>query len=164
MLLFLIIFNTKIEELYSKIPDLSGLVKKTHYHAQMLEIEGKYFINFDHNKFMSDLLDGKIKQKELVNQSDISNSDLNTKLLITTKAELKAGQDKIVQLQEFDPLYFYDNFFFCDDGLQNMFAYQAIFHTLELKKARVLNMLLIGNQKTCIILDLHNYMVLSYLT
>ena len=60
---------------------------------------------------MSDILDGKIKQKKLVNKSDISNSDLNTKLLTATKAELKEGQDKIVQLQALDPLYFHDKFF-----------------------------------------------------
>ena len=49
----------------------------------------------------------KIEQKELLNKSDISdlvkNSDLITKLgTLATKAELKAGQDKIVKLEVFD--------------------------------------------------------------
>ena len=44
---------------------------------------------------MSEILDAKRKQKELVNKSDISNlarnSDLNTKLTtLATKSELKA--------------------------------------------------------------------------
>ena len=45
-----------------------------------------------------------IKQKKLVNKSDISdlvkNSDLNTKLaILAVEAELKAEQDKIVKLK-----------------------------------------------------------------
>ena len=46
----------------------------------------------------------KDKTKRLVSESNISNlakdSDLNTKLAkLSTKAELKAGQDKIIKLQ-----------------------------------------------------------------
>ena len=48
----------------------------------------------DCNKFASDIFDPKIKQKELLNKSEISNlvnkSDLNTKLKrLATEAELK---------------------------------------------------------------------------
>ena len=43
-----------------------------------------YYNTSDYNKFASDILDLKIKQKELINKSDISiplkSSDLNTKL------------------------------------------------------------------------------------
>ena len=54
----------------------------------------KYFIIADYIRFMSEILDAKIKQKELVNKSDISNlarnSDLNTRLTtLATKSELK---------------------------------------------------------------------------
>ena len=56
-------------------------------------------------KFASNVLDTKIKQKELVNKSDIFNlirdSGLNTKLgTLATKAEFKAEQDKIKKLHK----------------------------------------------------------------
>ena len=76
---------------------LNGLVKKTDYDARISKFEGKYFTSSDYNKFASDILDAKIKQKELANKSDISNLVKNSDLL-ATKAELKAKQDKIVKL------------------------------------------------------------------
>ena len=84
--------NTKISEVENKIHDVSGLVKKTGYDAKILVIEKKYFTTFDYNKLTKKKkLDAKIKQKKLVDQSDISNfnnSDLNTKLAtLATKAE-----------------------------------------------------------------------------
>ena len=54
----------------------------------------------------------KIKEKGLFDKSSMSNlvnySDLNTKLAtLATKAELKAEEDKIVELQQFDSSYFH---------------------------------------------------------
>ena len=43
------------------MPHIFGLVKKTDYDAKIPEIEGKYFTTF-YNKFMSEILDAKIKQ------------------------------------------------------------------------------------------------------
>ena len=81
-------------------------------------MKGNYFIISDCNNFMSDVLDAKIKPKEFVSKSDISNlvknSDFITKLsTLATKAELKAEQDKIVKLQTFDLSYFLSKTFFC---------------------------------------------------
>ena len=59
------VLKTKISEVENKIISVSGLVKKTDYDAKIKDIERKY------NKFTSDVLDVKIKQKELVNKSDI---------------------------------------------------------------------------------------------
>ena len=66
--------------------------KKVHYGNKIKDIERKYFTTTDYNKFTSDTLDVKIKQKNLVEESDISylvnNTDLNTKLsILATKAE-----------------------------------------------------------------------------
>ena len=85
----------KIWDVKNKIPDVSGLVKKTDNNAKISDIEKKYFTTFDYNKFMRDILDGKIKEKELVNKFNISNLiknfDLNAKLAtLARKAELKA--------------------------------------------------------------------------
>ena len=44
-------------------------------------------------------------------------SDLNTKLaILATKAELKAEQDKIIELEAFDSSYFHGKDFLGDDG------------------------------------------------
>ena len=67
------VLSTKFKEVDNKIPDASGLVKKTDYDAKTTEIDGKYFTTSDYNNFTSDILDAKIKQKELVNISNISN-------------------------------------------------------------------------------------------
>ena len=85
----------------------TNLVKKTNYGTKISGIEGKHFSTSDYNKFTGDILDAKIKQKELVNKSDISNLtkhfDFNTKLAtLATTAELKIKQDKIVILKTFD--------------------------------------------------------------
>ena len=63
--------NTKIIEVKNKFPNVSGLVKKTDYDAKISAIEGKYFTTDDYNKFTSDILDAKIKQKLLVNKFDL---------------------------------------------------------------------------------------------
>ena len=57
------ILNTKIKVVDSKIPDLSGLVRKTDYDAKISEIEGKYFTTSSYNKLTSNIVDVKIKLK-----------------------------------------------------------------------------------------------------
>ena len=95
------VLNTKTKEVGNKILD-----KKTDYDGKISDIEKKYSATSDSNKFTSDILDAKIKEKELVNKSGISylikNFDLSTKITaLATKAELKAEQDKIVNLEMF---------------------------------------------------------------
>ena len=58
------------------------------------DIEGKYFTTIDYYKFASDIIDGRIKLKKLVNESNISDhvkiSNLNKSLeSLAKKAELK---------------------------------------------------------------------------
>ena len=65
----------------------------------------------DYNKCKSETLDAKIKKIELVNQSDIYNlikrCDVKRKhATLTTKAVLKAEQDKIAILKTFVLSYF----------------------------------------------------------
>ena len=52
--------------------DISKLVKKTYYDAEILDIKYKYFTTNDYNKFKNEKLDLKIKQKGLVNKSAIT--------------------------------------------------------------------------------------------
>ena len=66
-----IVLTTKISEVENKIPCVSALVKKTDSDSKVEEIQGKKSTTGDYNKFISDILDVKIKQKELVKKSDI---------------------------------------------------------------------------------------------
>ena len=76
------VLNTNFSEVEIKIPSLSGLVKKTDYGAEIKYIEGKYFTTAGYDKFISDILDVKIKQKELVNKSDIDKKLINKKITL----------------------------------------------------------------------------------
>ena len=106
------VLNTKISEVEKN----DNLVKKTDYDGKISDNEGRNFTVSGYNKFTSDILDAKIKQKELVNKSDISvlvkNSDLDTKLgTLARKANIKAGKDKTEKLQTQILSYFRGNFF-----------------------------------------------------
>ena len=84
-----------------------------------------YFTSSDYNKFMSEIIDTKIK--ELVNKSNIfrfiNDSDLNKKIeTLATKAELNAEQDKLVKLETYDLNYFLGKIFVGDDGSKNIFV------------------------------------------
>ena len=56
----------------NKIPNVSDLVKETDCRAKILDIEFKYFTAADYNKFLSQTLNAKIKQEELVDKSAIA--------------------------------------------------------------------------------------------
>ena len=60
--------NAALTAVENKITDVSNLVKKTDYDAEILYIKSKYFTSADYNKFTSEKLDLKIKQKQLVNK------------------------------------------------------------------------------------------------
>ena len=122
-----------------KFLDVSGLVKKADYKAKLSDIEKKYFPTSYYNNFTSEIIDAKIKEKELGNKFNIclKNSDLNAKLAaLATKAELKAEKDKIVKLQTHNLSFLLGKNVFDDDAFQDMFAHQRTLDTLELKEDR----------------------------
>ena len=59
--------DTKIRDLDKKIPDLSGLVKKTDSDPKISETERNYFTTSDYNKFVSHILMQKTKKNYLTN-------------------------------------------------------------------------------------------------
>ena len=85
------VLNTKISEFENKIPSVSGLVKKTNYEAKIKEIEGKYCTTADYNKFTSGIVDAKIKQKEVVNKSNIDKKLININKKITSNITKHMG-------------------------------------------------------------------------
>ena len=56
------VLNTNIKEIDNKIPDLSGLVKKTDYDAKISEFKENTLLILILINFKSDVLDAKIKQ------------------------------------------------------------------------------------------------------
>ena len=72
----------------NKIPDASDLVKTTttttDYDAKIPDTESKYFTSSDYNKFSNEIINAKIKEKELVDKHDIfgfiNNSNLDKKI------------------------------------------------------------------------------------
>ena len=105
------------------MPNVSNLVKKAVYHAEILDIKSKYFNAAGYSKFTNEKPDLKIKQKGLVTKYDIAgfinDADYKKVATLATKSELKADQDKIIKLQAFDSSYFCDKNHFEDDGTQN---------------------------------------------
>ena len=79
--------NTRICAVENKTPSVSGLVKKTNYDAKTKDIDGKYFTTADCNNFASDILDVKIKRKELFNKTDIDKKLRKINKKITKHAE-----------------------------------------------------------------------------
>ena len=126
------VLNTKISEVENKIPSVNDLVKKTDYDAKIKYIEGKYFTtadyNADYNKFTSDILDVKIKQKELVNKSDIDKKLININKKITSNKTKHIEADKkltdltknVAQISEKRYEFLLGRMYFTgDDGYQN---------------------------------------------
>ena len=121
-----------LTEVENKIPDVSSSVKKTNYDLKILDIESKYFTTADYNKFTSQTLDAKIKQKKVIDKSNIAdfinNADLHKKKSnISDKTELKAEQDKIMKLQAFDSNYFRGKTPFENDGKENYLVSQPLY-------------------------------------
>ena len=123
--------DSKINETKDKIPSITGSALATTFNdaknkiPDISDLVKKQIIPSDYNKFMNETLDVKIKNKKLVNESDISEfiqkSHLNEKLKkkMATKRELKAEQDKIVKLQTCGLSLFIDPSYFITDRAQN---------------------------------------------
>ena len=88
------------------IPNVNDQNKKADYNAKLSETK-KNILLLLNNKFTNNILDAKIAEKKLANESG---SDDNMKTPATKgevntlviKAELKADQDKIVKLETHD--------------------------------------------------------------
>ena len=74
----------ELSDLTNEGPNVSNLVKKANFYAKISDIEEKIFITSDYKKFMTNILDVKIKNEKLVTKSSISgfiyNSDLDKKI------------------------------------------------------------------------------------
>ena len=78
--LVLLSYSADLTAVENEIPNISNQVKKEDYVEKIKEIEGKYFTTYDYNKITNNIHDAKIKNKILVNRSDISGIIHNTDL------------------------------------------------------------------------------------
>ena len=132
----------------NKIPDVSNLVKKTDNDAKISDIKSKCFATADYNKFTSQILDAKIKQKELADKSAIAgfinNADLDKKKELHEQQKKDEMQNKkIIKLQAFDSSYFWSKSHFEDDGTQNYLVFNKLFSKSFIWCLKRLTMLII---------------------
>ena len=97
----------------------------------------KYFTASDYNKLTSNILDAKITQKKLLNESGLDEKIRTLSTIpkeeietLATKVELKAEQNKIVRLQTNDKSLFIGQSYFKNDGSQNHLIFQPIYKTI----------------------------------
>ena len=64
ILMNIVVLNIKVDEVENKFSKVVVLFKKTYYDAQISDIQKKQFTTFEYNKFKSDILDSKIRQKK----------------------------------------------------------------------------------------------------
>ena len=119
---------------YENITQLKS--KNFDFDSKISDIESKYFTTFDYDKFMNEIIDNKIKGKELDKRSDFSgfieNTILDKKIAtLAPKVELKAEQDKKVKLHGFILSYIRVKIHFEDDDTQNYLLFQPIYRYLE---------------------------------
>lgn len=89
---------------------------------------------------------------------------MNSKLpTLASKAELKTEQGKIKKVQTHDLSFFLGKDLFHDDGFQKMFVYHPTLDMLELKKARLLIILSVGNQSGMYNSELKPLYMLTYI-
>ena len=86
----------------NKVPDVSNLVIKTDYNIKILDINSKYFTTADYNKFLSQTIDVKLKQKGLVDKSAIAgfinNADLDKKSSNISNNKIARQNNKITSI------------------------------------------------------------------
>ena len=121
-----------IQKVENNIHNPSNLVKKQIMIQKYQTLRLNIFTTSDYDKFTSETLERKTKEKGIVDKSNISNlvkkSDLNTKLAtLTTKVVLESEQDKIPKRQVFDSGYFCGNSHIKDDGMQNYLVFQLVY-------------------------------------
>ena len=86
----------------------------------------------DYNKFTKDIFGNDVESKNLVDKSVIAgfinNADLNRKIgKLAIKAELKAEQDKIIEIKAFESSYFWGKNHFKDHCSQNYIIFQQMY-------------------------------------
>ena len=116
-------FNTKVTEIEGKIPEISSLVKKPVYAAEIANIKNDYVTNAVLNARHKDLI-----QKT---KFDIEVKKLNDKIasnsseVLTYNNRLNQSKDRIDDLERYASYFRGKNYFDGNDGAQNSLVFQV---------------------------------------
>ena len=106
----------------NKIPNVSDIVRRGDYDAEIKDIKNKCFTTSDYNKFTNNILDEKITRKKFVNESVLNEKKKKKreeiKKKMATEADLKAEQDKIVKFPTYGLSLFIGQSYFVSDVAQ----------------------------------------------
>ena len=82
--------NSVLNSVENETPDVSNLVKKADYDAEISGIENNYIATADYSKFTKGIVDNSIKSKSLVDKPDIARLKINAELdkEVTTLAKI----------------------------------------------------------------------------
>ena len=146
----------KIKDVDKKMPDISGLVNTTALNTKNSEVD---------NKITAKTFKEKLKQTDLVSKNNFDNKLISFNKRITlNKTKYLEVQKKLNSLKIKDYIFFLDRIYFTsDDGSQHLFVYQPTLDSLQFKKAKVLIMLLVWNQRYCILLNVRHCILLSWI-
>ena len=165
------VLNIKISEVGNKISDTTSLVTTAVLNTKISEVENKalgnskYITTQKFNKLTAKKFVARLKQVDLVNKTDFNNKLTSFNQRVTTnKIKHSKVQKKLNSLITKDYKFFLGKIYFTsNDGSQNTFIYQPTLDALDLIKAKVLIMFLVGNQRSHIILNISHYILLSCL-
>ena len=177
-------FNAKKYEVKNEAPSVTNLATNTAFTAVENKIpdHSKYITTPEFNKVTANNFASRLAQVNLSSKTDIANlvkkTDFDDKLKIlnkkvtSNKTKHVLAENELNELSETMKLLSTKDFDFLlgrmyftrSDGFQYLFVYEPIFNVFELKRTRLLNILLVGIQKKYLILKLLHYMVLFYLT
>ena len=119
----------------NKIPDVSGLVKKTNYDTKIEELENK-LTNHDHEKYITtpefntlaaDVFNGRLAQANLITKTDFDSklSNLNRKITSNKSKHLLLGNE-LKMLKKIDTSYFIGKSHFEEDVTQHYLVFQLM--------------------------------------
>ena len=143
-----IVLNTKKSKVENKIP-----------------IHDKYITTFQFNKLTAEYFTARLEQANLVTKTEFDKklTSFNRKFTSNERKYLEV-QRKLNSLITNDYNFFLGRMYITsNDGSQNTFVYQRTLDTLELKKAKILVIFLIGNQMEYITLNVTHYILVSYI-
>ena len=149
------VLNTKISKVKSKIPDTSSLVTRTVLNTKISEVENKipnhdkYITTPEYNKLTAESFTAKLKQANLVSNTDFDNKLTSfNKKITSNKIKYLEVQNKLNGLITNDyNLLLGRMYCSSNDGSQNMFVYQSTPDTLELKKDKAVDYVLSWKSK-----------------
>ena len=128
--------NSALTAAENKMPNVSGLIKKTDYDTKIREIEkkitdhnhDKYITTTGFNNLAAGVFTVRLAQADLVTKTDFDTKlqSLNKKVTLNKEKHLLVGNE-LKKLQKFGSNYFKGKSRFEEDGAQNYLVFQPMY-------------------------------------